>query len=75
MPGLPLEDGLEDGRAFKLISVSLVSGRRRNIQRYGVEDLRLVVVGIFCGQRLHRLQVGLNALGVGSFVVIDIHNR
>ena len=61
MLGLALEDRLEDGRAFELIGVGLVGRRGRDVERDGVEDLRLVVVGIFCGQRLHRLQIGLNA--------------
>ena len=61
VPRLPLVDRLQDGRSLELIGVSLVGRRGRDVQGNRVEDLCLIVVRIFCGQRFHRLEVGLNA--------------
>ena len=72
---LALENRLEDRRAFELVGVGLVGGRGRDIERNRVEDLGFVVVGIFCGQRFHRLQVGLHARLVRGLVEVDIHHR
>ena len=75
VPGVALEDWLQDGRSLELIGVSLVGRRGRDVQRNRVEDLRLVVVGIFCRQCLHRLEIGLNARLMSGLVVVDIHDR
>ena len=72
---LPLPDRLQDGGALELVGVGLVGGRRRHIQGDRIEDLRLVVVGIFCRQRLHLLQVGLHARLLRGLVVVNIHHR
>ena len=72
---LALENRFEDRRPFELIGVGLVGGRRRHIERDRVEDLGFVVIGIFRGQRLHRLQIGLHARLVRGLVEVDIHHR
>ena len=73
MSRLPLEDRLEDCRALELVGVGLVGGRRRHVERDRIGDLRLVVVGVFRGQRLHRLEIGLHARAVLGLVVVDVH--
>jgi hypothetical protein len=75
VPRLPLVDRLQDGRSLELIGVSLVGRRGGDIQRNCVEYLCLIVVRIFCGQRFHGLEVGLNARPMGGLVVVDIHDR
>ena len=72
---LPLPDRLQDRGALELVGVGLVGGRRRHVQGDGIENLRLVVVGIFCRQRLHLLQVGLHPRRLRGLVVVNIHHR
>ena len=69
-----LGDRFEDRRALELLGVGFVVRRRRRVQRDGVGDLRLVVVGVFRRQRLHGLQECADALAMAELVVIDVHD-
>src|SRR5262249_29796364 len=61
VPWFSLEDPFQYRGSPELIGVSLVVGRRRNVQRDRVADLCFVVVGIALGQPFHGLEMGLNA--------------
>jgi hypothetical protein len=69
-----LGDRFEDRRTFELLGVGLVGGRSRRIQRDGVRDLRLVVVGVFCRQRFHGFHERDAALTMAELVVVDVHD-
>src|SRR5262249_35085948 len=70
-----LEDTFQDRRSPELIGVSLVVGRRCNVQRDRVADLCFVVVGIALGQPFHGLEMGLNEPAMGNLVVIGIEGQ
>ena len=74
MVRLALEDRLEDRRALELLGVGLVARRGRNVEGDRVVDLRLVVVGIFRRQRLHRLEISLHARPILDLVVVGIEH-
>ncbi len=46
MTRLALEDRREDGGALELVGIGLVVGRGGDVERYGIEDLRFIVVRI-----------------------------
>ena len=71
---LALENRLEDRRAFELVGIGLVRRRRRDVERDGVCDLRLVLLGIARRQGFHRQEIGLNAEVVIDLVVFDVHD-
>jgi hypothetical protein len=72
MIGLLGEDLLEDRARPELVGVRLVGGRRRRVQREGVEDRSFPIVGIAAVDLLHGLLVGGGPRAVIELVVVAI---
>jgi hypothetical protein len=69
---LALEDPFQDRRRLELVGIGLVGGRGRDVEREGVIDLCLVVLRVMLGDRLHRLEIGLQAGAVVDLVVVGV---
>jgi hypothetical protein len=75
VPGLALEDRLQDRRALELVRIGLIVWRCCDVEGDRIADLGLVVLGIPGREILHRLQVRLHAAGVRNRLVVRIEDE
>src|SRR5262245_46606289 len=70
---LPLEYGFEQSCALELVGISLVGGRCRYVERDGVGDLRLIILGVAQSYLFLGLKVVLDACPMINLVIVYVH--
>ena len=65
---------LQNCRSLKLIGISLVGRRRRDVESQCVIDLGFIIMRIALRQLVHRLEVGQNAGAMVDLVVVGVHS-
>src|SRR5262245_20094919 len=78
MIGLSGENLLEDGPGLQLAGIGLVGMFHRLVNRQGIEDRRLRIIGMSDVELFHRALVGLDSLFVSALLgiaVVGFHRR